>query len=389
METPLISIIVPIYNVEKYLDRCLKSILCQSYTSLQIILVDDGSIDNSGLICDEYAFKDDRVEVIHKTNGGLVSARKTGLEYAIGDFVGFVDGDDYIEKGMYEQLCRRIIDSKADFIHSGFVKDSDTEKEYVLCEVFDFEVKNYDDRKTLLKSCLLLPDQGKAISASIWSKLFRRRFIQRVYSYVPDNHSYGEDVIALYVALSLCKKITVIREAYYHQVIHSDSMSSVKGDRYLKNEISLASALFDVNAIIDSNRRIGSFDQWIRRRILSIVATTSGSSLVNSIPQYYFRNENVLKGKKIILYGAGVVGKDYLYQIGNNNTVDIVAIADRDFKNVKLGLYEIIDPNRIVNLSFDYIVIAVFSQNSAENIKNQLVEMGISESRILWEDPFV
>lgn len=101
---PLISVIVPVYNVEKYLDRCVKSIINQTYSNLEIILVDDGSSDNSPKICDEYAKTDDRIKVIHKENGGVCSARNIGLEHCKGEYVGFVDSDDWLAPTMYENL---------------------------------------------------------------------------------------------------------------------------------------------------------------------------------------------------------------------------------------------------------------------------------------------
>ena len=98
----LISVIVPVFNIDKYISKCIESIMEQTYKNLQIILVDDGSTDTSGEICDRYAKKDIRIQVIHKKNGGLVSARNAGLEAAAGEYVGFVDGDDYIDIGFYE-----------------------------------------------------------------------------------------------------------------------------------------------------------------------------------------------------------------------------------------------------------------------------------------------
>ena len=103
-EKALISIIIPVYKVEKYLEKCIQSVINQTYENLQIILVDDGSPDNCGKICVEYAKKDHRIEVIHKSNGGLSDARNKGLEIAKGEYIGFVDSDDYIESDMYEVL---------------------------------------------------------------------------------------------------------------------------------------------------------------------------------------------------------------------------------------------------------------------------------------------
>ena len=105
-----ISVIVPIYNTEKYLKRCFDSILSSTYENLEVILVDDGSPDNSGKICDEYAARDSRIRVIHKKNGGLSSARNAGLDIATGDYVTFVDSDDYIASDIYEKLVACMID---------------------------------------------------------------------------------------------------------------------------------------------------------------------------------------------------------------------------------------------------------------------------------------
>ena len=119
----LLTVIVPVYNVERYLVQCVDSIINQTYKELEIILVDDGSTDASGRICDEYATKDQRIKVIHKVNGGLVSARKAGLTVANGNFIAFVDSDDWIDADMYEQLLGEMIQSDSDILASGFYKE--------------------------------------------------------------------------------------------------------------------------------------------------------------------------------------------------------------------------------------------------------------------------
>lgn len=111
-----VSIIVPVYNVEKYVERCIESIIKQSYKNLEIILIDDGSKDNSGKICDEYAQKDNRIKVIHKKNGGLSDARNTGLNIADGEYICFIDSDDYIHKDLVKDNLEKLIQQKADMI---------------------------------------------------------------------------------------------------------------------------------------------------------------------------------------------------------------------------------------------------------------------------------
>lgn len=111
---PKISIIVPVYNVEKYLEKCVRSILAQTFTDFELILVDDGSPDSSGAMCDQFAEQDQRVKVIHKENGGLSDARNAGIEIATGEYLGFVDSDDYIADDMYELLYTNIVKEDAD-----------------------------------------------------------------------------------------------------------------------------------------------------------------------------------------------------------------------------------------------------------------------------------
>ncbi len=129
---PLVSVIVPVYKVEKYINKCLDSILSQTYRNIEIILVDDGSPDRCPEICDEYARKDNRVKVIHKENGGVSSARNRGIEESNGEYITFVDADDWIEPDMYEKMVKNLIDSNADSVFCGFKT------------VFDDETCNYE-----------------------------------------------------------------------------------------------------------------------------------------------------------------------------------------------------------------------------------------------------
>jgi len=120
MSSPKISIIVPVYNVENYLCKCVDSILEQTYKEIELILIDDGSTDSSGVICDKYKNKDTRVFVIHKKNEGVSSARNCGLKVAVGDYVGFVDSDDYVLNDMYEYLLNLSIMYNADITSCSF-----------------------------------------------------------------------------------------------------------------------------------------------------------------------------------------------------------------------------------------------------------------------------
>ena len=125
-----ISIIIPVYNVEKYLNKCLNSVIEQTYKNIEVILIDDGSTDNSGKICDEYAKNDIRIKIIHQQNGGVSTARNNGLEHATGKYITFVDSDDYIEKEMIETMAKKIMKKNADIVICG-VTDRDEENNII------------------------------------------------------------------------------------------------------------------------------------------------------------------------------------------------------------------------------------------------------------------
>lgn len=165
----LISVIVPVYNVEKYLKRCVNSLLSQSFNNLEIILVDDGSTDSSPKICDEYSFMDSRVHVIHKANGGLSSARNAGLDLAMGNYIGFIDSDDWIDSEMYEVLYRNIIKYNAD------VSDIDS-----IITSEEIEYHNTAETIKVLEGREILVDYFLADKYSCCRKLYKRKIIGNI-----------------------------------------------------------------------------------------------------------------------------------------------------------------------------------------------------------------
>ena len=197
----LISVIVPIYNVDKYLEKCIESIINQTYHNLQIVLVDDGSTDSSGMICDYFKSLDNRIEVIHQKNSGLVAARKAGLKICSGDYVGFVDGDDYIDAEMYGELIAHIENTKADIVHSGYFKNNDTAIwGTVENSIYELNSNNIDE---ILHMLIAPMTSDKIVSASIWSKLYKREVILNSYEKVPNELFYGEDLLCFCNALMI------------------------------------------------------------------------------------------------------------------------------------------------------------------------------------------
>lgn len=172
MDNSKISIIVPIYNVEEYLDRCIESLVNQTYKNLEIILVDDESPDNSPAICDKWANLDSRIVVIHKKNEGVAVARNTGLSKATGDYIGFVDGDDYCFKNMYEHLMKNAAENDADISMCDYY-ESDTEVDDVDNSSCKTELVDYD---TAMKNVCM----GEYLYGVLWNKIYKAALVKNL-----------------------------------------------------------------------------------------------------------------------------------------------------------------------------------------------------------------
>lgn len=212
----LISIVVPIYNLEKYIERCVESIRNQSYSKLEIILVNDGSKDDSGRICDTIAQKDERVKVIHKINGGLSDARNTGIEAAKGKYIGFIDGDDYIDHDMFETLYHEIIQKQADIASCGYYEEF-TDKKIVLCCSDTTVVLN---RKEAYRA---LFDRKPILGCSSCNKLFRKTLFDKERYTVGIQ---GEDLDLIYRIISHANNIVCVNAVKYHYVHRAGSITT-------------------------------------------------------------------------------------------------------------------------------------------------------------------
>lgn len=217
MEKDVVSVIVPIYNIEKYIDRCVESIVAQTYQNLEIILVDDGSTDNSGLICDEWEKKDKRIEVIHKINGGLSDARNTGIEKSRGELVSFIDGDDEIDKEMYEKLVKVLYRNNAD-ISMCRMKKIEPNREYPTREFLNDSDEIIFDGKEAMRFLLL-----DNIDCSVCLKVYRRKLFNELrFPFGKTN----EDFAVLYKLFYRSKRIVYIQDILYFYYYRKQSITS-------------------------------------------------------------------------------------------------------------------------------------------------------------------
>lgn len=214
----LISVIIPIYNAEKYLPKCLNSVINQTYRNLEIILINDGSTDNSGQICDLYAKSDCRIIVLHKKNGGVSSARNTGLVIARGNYISFVDPDDWIEPEMYERLYYHIREYTADIAIGGYVKESGDGN---FSKPYKGKVYVYDNKSALN---LILKDDG--FKGFLCNKLFSADLFHSNPSIsLDENIHFCEDLLCCCECFLKSSKIVYDTYPYYHYIIHNNNIS--------------------------------------------------------------------------------------------------------------------------------------------------------------------
>lgn len=199
-----ISVIVPIYNVEKYLIQCINNIINQTYKNLEIILVDDGSPDNCGVICDEYSNKDERIKVIHKKNGGLSDARNAGLEIATGDFISFVDGDDWIDTDTYEIMMNNIMMYNADIVvcNINYVYNEKSKPKY---DEENIHIFNSEEAMNELI-------HDGLVQAVVWNKIYKKELLDNMQFKVG---KLNEDEFFTYKICAKAEKIVYIPNTLY------------------------------------------------------------------------------------------------------------------------------------------------------------------------------
>lgn len=223
-----VSIIIPVYNAEKYLDNCLNSVVNQTLSSIEIIIVNDGSNDASLSICEKYAIRDNRINIINKKNEGVSIARNTGIEFATGEYIMFVDSDDWIDLNMCEVMVNEIISKDADIVFCNHIKEYNDKSKRE-----EFDSKREFIGNNAVKSDIILPlieeDDGdihhkRASFRSPWGKLFKRSIIMNNNIRFNKNLIIGEDFIFDLEYLKYCSRVSMDERNLYHYRINEDSV---------------------------------------------------------------------------------------------------------------------------------------------------------------------
>lgn len=380
-----VSIIIPVFNNEQYLNKCMDSVIHQTLNDIEIICIDDGSTDNSPHILDEYAENDSRIKVIHKENGGLVSARKTGVQLATGEYVGFVDSDDWIDLDMYQKLYSRAIEYKAEMVTSGYYQEGN-----YTTRLFDsIEEGCYNSNQDLEyirdNTIYNLKRMDLGIRGSLCCKLFLKERLREAQGSISDKVNFSEDKLCVIIFVLNCNSIYVTNELYYHYRINPSSMVNKPNPNYLNkiNEF--------YNNIIELYSH-PNFTQSMREQV-EIYVTELLIHGINKRLGFQHRNllwvdpywvDEIPDGSRIIFYGAGELGEKYKLHLSSRTDLSLVLWIDFEYKRLQETNTEIQSPKILENIEYDFIVITIKNKEKAQDIRTQLIDLQVPENRILW-----
>lgn len=322
----IISVIVPIYNMEDRLERCIESIIRQTYPNLQIILVDDGSLDSSGKICDFFAKKDDRIVVVHQKNQGVAAARNTGLDCVKGQFIGFVDADDYIDPQMYEELIYSLKKYDADLVICGYknidfinkpdLKSSEDVEIYYGLEIIRNAYENIyceDCREKLVVS---------------WNKLWKREVFNGLRF---PNGKLCEDAWLMHYAFNNTKKAVILHKAYYNYCYNQNSIMRAK---FNENKL---------NSIYSIRDRVYFCEHKVKRDLLSFIFKEYINEilylddLIKSV-EIEKENEKRIRKKVIKIFREDVIKFLSKIKLSKNGTVKLFLFFAFGWKYLKLPI---------------------------------------------------
>ncbi len=386
MEQPiLISIVVSIYNEWEYLDKCIDSIVNQTYKNIEIILVDDGSTDCCGEICDKYAEQDSRIIVIHKPNGGLVSARKAGTKEATGDYIINVDGDDWIEKERIQNLVKGIEQYHADIIYmDGYVREYPDNQVMVKGNLRrGFYTKQQVQEEILMKLASTNHFYEKNIEMFMWLWAFKRELIKEKQPLIDERISMGEDLACVCECLASTNSVSVIEGGSYHYtqgrveaISYSNNLSSIRLEalwnqlkQFCKKEY-VSPSVYQMMVVIMNQA----------------VAITDFSLFFKNNCEYLYPYSKVKKNSNLVIYGAGKFGYKIMLALSDNDQYHVAAWVDKSNKRVTMGQYTISQVEILNQLDYDYIVVAILNYNVALGAVKELQKMGISEDKIAVMD---
>lgn len=375
----VLSIVVPIYNADKYLRQCLDSIITQSYKDYELILVDDGSEDESVNICNEYCSKYNNIKLINGMHMGAFYARKAGIEEAKGEYITFIDSDDFIDKDAYV-IAEYEMDKDIDVVAFDIYRyHSEDEIKYDKC-IFDEHVYYKEQIKTIIFPLMIWNETNNqfGIDPSLCNKVCKTTLIKQVYENTENiDFQYGEDTLVAYQVLEKANSISIHHYAYYYhrQRTNGEIAGYISDAKFLDKLYNL------YNILSDKMKHIPIFQRQIDLFYVDSVGLVKRQyGIIDPPRDEMFPFDKVPQHKRIVIYGGGAVGNLYVHQLKQLNYCTIALWVDKNY--YKLG-NELSSPELIPQTIYDYVVVAVSSRKIRKQIYQYLLEIGVPDEKIV------
>lgn len=383
-----VSIVVPVYNAEEYLERCIYSILNQTYDNIELILIDDGSTDKSYEMCKNIARNDKRILVYKQKNEGCSAARKAGVERASGKFVMTVDSDDWIEENMVEELLHYMIKYNVDIVLSGIYYDYATkEMNTVWVDGVTpgfYDLKNIDSKvfdQFFLEK--VGEEYGRGIRGHVCTRLFKKNLIMNIMSQIDTRIKNGEDDACLYSTILSSESIYVLDKAFYHYCIRDNSMCQSMANRSLVDVELLGKYL---KGFVEQHFAGAKLIKQLNRYMyVEAKETAKRIYRIKEVKRYIFPFDYLPLKSRIVIYGAGNVGKEYIKYLNSNKQYELIAWIDRKIDKKK----NIQELSTIKNIEYDYILLAAEKKQTVESMRASISNYVENPQTILWSSPYI
>lgn len=329
--SPQLSVVVTVYNLDRYIEKCIDSLLLQDYKYMEIVIVDDGSTDNTSEICDKYEKKYNNIRVVHKCNEGVVKALATGIDYSEGLYITFVDGDDWVQHNCYGSLMKLLLDNDLDIITYGAIRYRNENDYYYTYDSFKEGIYEGTDLNDIKSNMIWdKTKQGFQIDPSLCMKIFRKDIIETCVKNVLNiKIHYAQDVIITYPAIKEAEKLGIIHDAYY---FHRRREIGVQPAYLMDSQY-----YYKLYLVYKYLSEIFKFDKNILQQIeafyqYSVKLRCLDNTQDVTIGKWLFPFDKVKKGSNIIIYGYGKVGKTYIQQLEKLNFCNVICIVDSAYE---------------------------------------------------------
>lgn len=377
-----LSVIIPVYNAERYIEECVKSILKQTYLSLDVVLVNDGSTDQSGILCDLLAEQNTCVRVLHKEHEGIIKARFAGAKISVGEWITFVDADDWIAENAYQNL---VAYKDCDVVMTGICRYFNAE--YQIMQMPSLQEGLYRKEEIgdkIIPVMLWEPrKKGWALDPSLCTKIFKRKvLLEELEKAFLVESDYGEDSIVIFPMMLSVDKVRVVKKIYYFHRQRPDGEIPpyIRDEEYIPKLSKIYGYL---------KMRFMETEYWDVLKNQLDCFYISSIEMKKRCYEYlplefaiYFPIDKITPRSKVVLYGAGRLGKGYREQNDLYYFCDIISWVDSKYKLLNIPMIK--SPEIIRELVYDYVLIAIDDYYIAKEAVVYLRKIGVKQEKIVW-----